>query len=355
MKVTFLTYNLDPRGGWGRLVHETTTRLSQRGVEIKILSETPSSFPGESVVLKRGWHIIESISKVRKFLKNVDIIHSWEGNPYAITSFLAGLGLGKRQIITATGAYSVQPLYRPVVKFILARAYKNAEVVICISKYIKSEIDRLVPGVNTIVITPGVDFEKFSGKRFAPQERFILGVGNLGRRKGYHISIPAFGKIASQVPDIKYYIAGRLDKNFHQRALELMREYDVVDRVVFLGSLNDDELKKLYLSAELFILTSINYKHHFEGFGLVFLEAASAGLPVIGTRDNGIGDAMAENRNGLLVEQNDIEGTAEAMLKILKDHNLKERFSNESVKFAKENSWDNMVNKYMESYGRGQD
>lgn len=355
MKVVFLTSNLNSRGGWGRLVYEATVRFNQRGIEVKILSEIPSNFPGESTVLKRGWRIIGSFPKVRQFLKEVDIIHSWEGNPYAITSFLAGLGLGKKQIITATGAYSVQPLYRLATKFVLAKAYKNAKAVACISEYIKHEIDKIVPDVNTIVVTPGVDYERFSGKRFVPRERFILGVGNLGRRKGYHISIPAFGKIASQVPDVKYFIAGRLDKNFHERALELMKEYGIEGRVVFLGSLDDDELKQLYLSAELFILTSVNYGHHFEGFGLVFLEAASAGLPVIGTRNNGIRDAMAENRNGLLVEQNDIGGTAEAILRILRDHGLRERFSNESVKFAKENSWENMIDKYMEIYGRKQD
>ena len=350
MKVTFLTHNLDSHGGYGRLTFEALRGLSKSGSEIRVLTEKASDFPGEITILKRGRSIFSIIKKVRNLIKDSDIIHSWDGNPYAITAFLANIGLGKKHIITAPGAYSVQPLYRWTTKLLLTRAYKRAESIICISKYIKDEIDKVVPGVNTVVIKPGVDYKKFSGERFIPKERFILGVGNLGRRKGYHISIPAFGKIASQVPDIKYLIAGKLDTNFHKRSLELMKEYGIEGRVVFLGSLNDEELKKLYLSAELFILTSINYKHHFEGFGLVFLEAASAGLPVIGTRDNGIGDAMAENRNGLLVNQNDIDGTALAIMKILGDQNLKERFSNESIKFAKENSWELMVDQYMKIY-----
>jgi glycosyltransferase involved in cell wall biosynthesis len=352
MKIAFLTYNLDPRNGWGRLVKETTDRLKVKGVNLKLLSEVNSHYPEEKNVLGRGFKAISCTSKVRGLIKNADLIHSWEGNPYSITAFVSALGLGKKKIITATGAYSVQPLYRSFTKFLLTLAYKNADKIVCISKYIKDEIDKVIPGLSTVVVTPGVDYQKFSGERIKPKERFILGVGNVRRRKGYHISIPAFGMIASKLPDVKYYIAGRLDESFYKRAQELIEEYDIRDRVVFLGSLDDSALKKLYLSAELFILTSVNYGHHFEGFGLVFLEAAAAGLPVIGTKGNGITDAVAENRNGILVEQNDIKGTAEAILKILTDKNLQDKFSEESIKWAKENSWDNMVNNYLNMYNQ---
>jgi len=352
MKITFLTYNLDPRNGWGRLARETTDGLKARGLDLELLSEINSDhpYPNEKNILGRGLKAISCAPKIRRFIKDADLIHSWEGNPYSITAFLSALGLGKKKIITTTGAYSVQPLYRPFTKLLLTLAYKNADRIVCISQYIKDEIDKVIPGLSTIVITPGVDYQKFSGDRFEPKERFILGVGNVRRRKGYHISIPAFGMIASQVPDVKYYIAGKLDVSFYTRAQELIEQYNIKDRVVFLGSLDDSALKKLYLSAELFILTSINHGHHFEGFGLVFLEAAAAGLPVIGTKGNGIADAIVENKNGILVEQNDIASTAAAILKILTDTNLRRKFSKESVQWAKDNSWDNMVNNYLSVY-----
>ena len=350
MKITFLTNNLDSRSGWGRLARETTDRLKTGGLDLELLSEVSSDYPAEKNVLGRGLRAISCVPEVRKLVKGADLIHSWEGNPYSITAFLSTLGLNKKKIITATGAYSVQPLYRIRTKFLLTLSYKNADRIVCISKYIKDEIDKAIPGLRTVVITPGVDYQKFSGNRFKGNERFILGVGNIGRRKGYHISIPAFGLIASKVPDVKYYIAGKPDRSFYKRSQELIEKYNLKDRVIFLGSLNDTALKKLYLSAELFLLTSTNYEHHFEGFGLVFLEAAAAGLPVIGTRGNGIADAIVENRNGILVEQNDIEGTAAAILKLLTDKNLRDKFSTESVKWAKENSWDNMISNYLNVY-----
>ena len=78
----------------------------------------------------------------------------------------------------------------------------------------------------------------------------------------------------------------------------------MVGDIEFFNRLSDEALSDLYRRAKLFILTSINEDHHFEGFGLVFLEAAAAALPVIGTFGNGIEDAVKDCYNGFLVPQN---------------------------------------------------
>ena len=217
MKIAHICFGLDTHTGWGRLTNEVVMRLKQRGCELEIFTEKGER-SSEKNIVGRGWHAITSALKIRPYLKGVDIVHAWEGNPYGITAYLASVGLRKKNIITATGAYSVQPLYRASTRFLLMRAYKNASKILCISTYIKDEIDRVVPGAETEVVTLGVDFEKFRGERFVPKERFILGVGNVGRRKGYHVSIPAFGRIAQKFPELKYYIAGTLDKNFYARS-----------------------------------------------------------------------------------------------------------------------------------------
>lgn len=350
MKILYLVHSLDPASGWGRLAREVINRMIKAGIKVEVLTEVGSKFPGEKVILKRSWPALLSCLNARKYFKKTDLVHSFEANPYAIIAYLAGIGLNKKNIITTTGAYSVQSLYRFSTKIILKRVYRKAKKILCISRYIEKEIKRKVNLNNTKVITLGVDFKRFSGNRKKSLERFILGVGNLGFRKGYHVSIPAFAEVAKRTPNIKYYIAGRANKEILDKYQWIVEKYNLKDRVVFLGSLNDKELKKLYLSAELFILTSVNIKHHFEGFGLVFLEAASAGLPVIGTSNCGITDAVLENKNGLLVPQNDIKATAQAMLKILTNSDLKNRFSKTSIKWAKENSWDNVVKKYIKVY-----
>lgn len=352
MKILYLVHSLGSASGWGRFSKEVVDRMIKAGIKMEILTEIGSKFPGEKVILRRSWPALLACFKVRRYFKkaDIDLVHSFEGNPYAIIAYLAGFGLNKKNIITTTGAYSVQPLYRSSTKIILKLAYRKAKKILCISQYIEKEIKRKVNLNNTKVITLGVDFKKFSGNRKTSSEPFILGVGNLGFRKGYHVSIPAFAEVAKRIPDIKYYIAGRINKEALNKYQRIIEKHKLQDRIIFLGSLNDKELKKLYLSAELFILTSVNIKHHFEGFGLVFLEAASAGLSVIGTSGCGIADAVLENKNGFLVPQNDIKATTQAMLKILTNPDLKNRFSKASIKWAKENSWDNVVKKYIKVY-----
>ncbi len=352
MKVLYLVHNLESNNGWGRLSREIISRMIKAGIKAEILTEVGSKFPEEKVILKRSWPALLACFKVRQYLKkaDIDLVHSFEGNPYAIIAYLAGLGLNKKHIITTTGAYSVQPLYRFLTRTILKRAYRRAKKILCISRYIEKEIKRKVNLNNTEVITFGVDFKKFSGDRKISSEPFVLGVGNLGFRKGYHVSIPAFAEVAERIPDIKYYIAGKINQEALNKYQRIIEKYKLQNRVIFLGSLNDEELRELYLSAELFILTSVNIEHHFEGFGLVFLEAASAGLPVIGTSGCGIVDAVSENKNGFLVPQNDIKATAQTMLKILTNPDLKNRFSKASIEWAKENSWDNVIKNYIQVY-----
>lgn len=352
MKILYLLHNLDSNNGWGRFAKEFISRMIKAGIKAKILTEIGSKFPEEKVILRRSWSALPTSFKVRQYFKraDIDLVHSFEGNPYAIIAYLAGFGLNKKHIITANGAYSVQPLYRFLTKTILKRAYRKAKKIVCVSRYVEKEIKRKVNLNNTEVITLGVDFKKFSGNRKTGSEPFILGVGNLGFRKGYHISIPAFAEVAKRIPGIKYYIAGKINKELLNEYQRIIEKHKLQNRIIFLGSLNDKELRELYLSAELFILTSVNIEHHFEGFGLVFLEAASAGLPVIGTSGCGIVDAVSENKNGFLVPQNNIKATARAMLKILTNPDLKNRFSKNSIEWAKENSWDNVIKKYIKVY-----
>ena len=354
MKILYLVNTLDISSGWGRFSLELIERFIQRGIDATIFSEKGSSYRNEKVVLKRSIKALSSIPYVRSCIKKekFDIIHSFEVNPYGIIANLANTGLKTKEIITATGAYSVRPLHRTSTRFLTKRAYRQADAVLCISKYIEDEINEQVNLSNTSVITLGVDQSKFVGERFIPDRPFILSVGNYSPRKGYEVSIPAFAKIAACFPEVIYYIAGKFEESTLLHFKKMIEGYHLSGRIVFLGSVGDEKLRSLYSSAELFILTSVNIDHHFEGFGLVFLEAAAAGLPVIGTLNNGIADAMLDGKNGFLVKQFDIGATAGAIASILQNRNLQSDFSHQSKKWAAQNTWDSVVDKYLQVYNQ---
>ena len=83
-------------------------------------------------------------------------------------------------------------------------------------------------------------------------------------------------------------------------------------KIVFLGAKTHEELKKIYASADLFVMPSITAKDgDKEGFGLVILEAFASGLPIVASRSGGITDIVKDGVNGFLVEEKDVSGMAE--------------------------------------------
>ncbi|MEK7209683.1 MAG: glycosyltransferase family 4 protein, partial [Patescibacteria group bacterium] len=237
-------------------------------------------------------------------------------------------------------------------RFLTKWAYRKADVLTAISRNTKKEILKVVPGLDIKVINHGVDFQKFQVSSSKIQDTrfkyYILSVGTLKKRKGYEHSIRAFAKISEKFPGLKYVIVGQgpEKENIKYQISNLKLE----ERVIFLENLSEEELINLYHNAELFILLPQEINKDMEGFGLVFLEAAACGLPVVATRNSSAEDAVLDRENGILVEGQDAAAAAEAMIKILSDSSLKESMSKESVAFAQKMSWRKTALAYAELY-----
>jgi len=335
MKICYLVENINPKHGGGRYAGDLISAVKKEGHDVAVLEVNS---------------IFDAI-KTRKHCKNCDIIHAIDGFPYGVTAALDNIGLNKKLVITAQGTYAVAPLYSFGIGRLLRWAYKKADKIIAISQYTKKEILKKVNIQNIKVINHGVYFDKFFKKPVESKEKFILSVGALKYRKGYHISIPAFAMVKKEIPDLKYKIVGsQKDTRYFNELKNLAARCGVEKDIEFLSGLSDEELSGLHRKAKLFILTSVNENHHFEGFGLVFLEAAAAGLPVVGTLDNGIEDAVENNFNGILVPQNDTKTAAEALLKILNNEQLRQELSLNSFSWAKSHDWSKVYPEYIRAY-----
>ena len=91
-----------------------------------------------------------------------------------------------------------------------------------------------------------------------------------------------------------------------------------------------------------------------EGFGIVFLEAAIFGLPVVGTKNCGIDDAARDAENGILVAEDDVAGFTRAIVAILSDPEKKKRMGERSLQLAKESDWDKRTEEYKKMYAEMQ-
>ena len=294
MKICFLVHDINSKNGGGRFAHDLIYGVKNAGHEVIILKEEDDGFEGVTV-LNRGLKLLNSALKIRRYIKNCDVIHALDGYPYGIIAALANLTLKKKLIISVQGSYSIAPLYNWKIATLLKWAYQRADYMTAISSYTKNELFKKVRPKNITIINHGVNLEKFHKPHLEIDEKFILSVGAIKPRKGYHYSIPAFSVVSKEIKGLKYKIVGDgSDKKYLAKLEGIAKKLGIENDIEFVNGLAEEELINLYQKAKIFVLTSININHHFEGFGLVFLEAAAAGTPSIGTKGNGIEDAIKD-------------------------------------------------------------
>ena len=187
-----------------------------------------------------------------------------------------------------------------------------------------------------------IDFDRFSRdvdtsdiiQRYGLKgRRIILSVNRLVERKGNDNVIRALALIKEKVPDVIYLIAG--DGPYKKRLDTVAVEQGIRDNVIFINSVkNDDDIIKLYNVCDVFVMLSreIKEKGDAEGFGIAFLEANSAGKPVVGGNSGGIADAVVHGATGLLVDPLDIKKIADAITLLLIDTAYAKRLGMEGRK-----------------------
>ena len=99
----------------------------------------------------------------------------------------------------------------------------------------------------------------------------------------------------------------------------LAREFGVADRVHLLGHVSYEDLPRWYAACDLFAMPNRDIDGDTEGFGLVFLEAASAGKPALAGTAGGTASAVVDGVTGLRVDGEQVEAIAQALARLLSD------------------------------------
>ncbi|MBU2472877.1 MAG: glycosyltransferase family 4 protein [Patescibacteria group bacterium] len=364
MKICFLVNQLSLRDGWGSYAVNLIKHCSKENVDFLVLSSVQSQINDlpsvkEYKVLPplfinrwiKLYVLIKNFFKIRKLIQGADIVHVL-AEPYGLIAYLV---CRQRPIlITLHGTYAVDALNRWYLRGLYSRVYQKAKKIICISQFTKDEVLKKIPDLNNLtIINNGVDYNKFQiDGSFESDTKNIVSVGALVSRKGYHISISAIAEVVKKYSNLKYYIIGnQKNKEYFEELKKIVVKYSLEKNVVFLENVLEGDLIKHYYQSDLFLLTPIYVEgSKFEGFGLVYLEANACGKPVIGTYGCGAEDAIKDNYNGLLVNQNDISQTSKAIINILSNSDLAKTIGQNGRKWAQEHDWSEIVLEYIEVY-----
>jgi len=213
-------------------------------------------------------------------------------------------------------------------------AYRLADRVIANSHFTRGLL--VAGGVSparVAVIHPGTDADFFRPLPRDPRlvsqwglegKRVILTLGRLRERKGQDMTLRAMPEILRHVGDAVYVIAGT---GPHEPQLRRLAEaLGLAERVRFVGEVAPAQMPAVYSLADVFVMANRTLtSRDVEGFGIVFLEAAACGVPVVGGRSGGVGDAVADGQTGLLVDGARPEQIARAVVRILGDAQLARR------------------------------
>lgn len=248
-----------------------------------------------------------------------------------------GPHLGLPYAVMLHGAEVAIPGRLPLSRQFVARVLRHSSLVISAGGYPAAAGARTIPKESlraVIEITPGVDLDRF--RPLGPDERtrarvdlglpkegpLVVSVSRLVPRKGMDVLIDAAARLRPEFPDLTVAIAGR--GRDADRLSGRIAESDAP--VHLLGAVSDDDIPRLVGAADVFVMLCRNrwLGLEQEGFGIVFLEAAAAGVPQIAGASGGAGEAVVHGETGLVVARpSDAGAAAGAISRLLADQGLR--------------------------------
>ncbi|WP_299270466.1 glycosyltransferase family 4 protein [Halorientalis sp.] len=205
------------------------------------------------------------------------------------------------------------PLYRAVER----RYLDTVDAAVCNSHTTQSVVTDL--GVDRTVVAPpagdrldpAIDPEEIDHRAEGGPLRVVF-VGNITPRKGLDTLVEGMGRAAA---DIDLTVVGKLaDEGHIERVRAAVREHGLTDRVSFRGRLPDAELAGVLESSHVLAVPS-----RYEGFGIVYLEGMSYGLPALASRAGGASDLVTDGETGALVDPDDPAAVARELTRFATD------------------------------------
>jgi len=193
----------------------------------------------------------------------------------------------------------------------------------CISFYCRSQIMLFTNNYKPErcpIVHCGVNSAAYSYRDPKPDVSKILSVARLAPEKGFRYLLEAFSAATKNNPTVQLRLAG--DGPMRSELQEQARLLGVSERVVFLGSATEAEIRNELEAADIFVLPSLA-----EGLPVSLMEAMSVGVPVIATNVAAVGELIDNGHSGRLVPPTDASSLERALLELIHDHEKRIAFA----------------------------
>ncbi|WP_431041265.1 glycosyltransferase family 4 protein [Streptomyces sp. P1-3] len=340
-------YSWDVPGGVQFHIRDLADHLIRGGHEVSVLAPADDGTPLPPYVVSAGRAVpvpyngsvarlnfgFLSAARVRRWLHEgaFDVIHIHE--PASPSLGLLSCWAAQGPIVAtfhtsnprSRAMIAAYPILQPALEKISAR--------IAVSEYARRTLVEHLGG-DAVVIPNGVDVDFFA--RAEPRKEWQGGtLGFIGRidepRKGLPVLMRALPRILAERPETRLLVAGRGDEKEAVAGLPPQMR----DRVEFLGMVSDEDKARLLRSVDVYVAPNTGG----ESFGIILVEAMSAGAPVLASDLDAFGQVLAGGEAGELFANEDAEALAASVVRLLGDPARRAGLSDRARRHVRRFDW----------------
>jgi glycosyltransferase involved in cell wall biosynthesis len=279
----------------------------------------------------------------------IDLINCHFLTPYFIHLVIAARLLRVPIVISVHGS-DITDLAnaRWVDKFVCREIMRGADRIVACSEALAKRTSTIFPEVRAKIsrVYNALDDARFTTVRELDSvpSTFVLCVCRHVYLKGVDTLLRAFASIHNIVPGLSLVLIG--DGPLLSEHKALADTLEIRDRVIFIGGVGHSDLPSFFSKCSLFVLPS-----RAEAFGLVLLEAAFHGKPIICTRVGGLPEIISNDVNGILVDADEPREMAAQMLTLLQNNEVAQRLGKAAHETVLSHFlWRDRINDYIDVY-----
>ena len=356
-------YSFDAPGGVQFHVRDLAEALIAQGHSVSVLAPADDDTPipeymtsgGKAIPIKYNGSVARlafgpiAAARVRKWLREgqFDVLHLHEPMTPSLSMLALWIARGPivgtfhTALIRSRALQIAFPMVRPSLEKFSARIAVSEDARRTLVDHLGGDAVVIPNGVYVETFEQAKPLEKWCGTKAAPT------IGFLGRldepRKGLQVLAAAIPEVLKTYPNARFLVAGRGDEGKAQ-ALETLGAHAA--SVEFLGGISDEEKAQLLSSVDLYIAPQTGG----ESFGIVLVEAMSAGAAVVASNLGAFERVLDYGRAGFMFRNGDSADLARVIIEALKDDEERLRRSAAASIFVRQFDWSEVTNKVLTVY-----